>query len=118
MVDGAAGLAHHLGHSQLLQVEDDEGAGAHVVPCGHHSTVKVPGSQGPEDLRVPGISGGGVGHRARHLLDPLLPQIHRHHFVAQGTQLTGQRCAESAQSDHQKAFHRHLLQPIITSTLG
>ena len=68
----ALGLADHLAHTQLLQVQGDEGGGAHIHAHSHYSAVVVTHAQGTEHRRVPGIAGDGMGDLVSYLLYILL----------------------------------------------
>ena len=56
------GLAHNIGHAQLLQVHGDQNGGGKIVTDGNDGTVKISGSQCPENLLVLGVAHCRVGH--------------------------------------------------------
>ena len=104
-VDMALGLAHHLLHPGLLQVQGDEGAVPHVAAGGHDGAVKIAHSQSPQHRRVLGVPGHRVGHLLGHLLHPLAVGVDGQHFMAQAAQLGGHRAAKAPQADHYKGLH-------------
>ena len=104
-VDVALSLGDDLLHSDLLEVQSDEGAVAHVVPHGHDGAVVVAHPQRLEHGGVPGVAHDGMGDLIGRRLDVFLPAVHGQHLMAQGAQLGGHRRAKTAQTDHNKRFH-------------
>ncbi|MPN07328.1 hypothetical protein SDC9_154594 [bioreactor metagenome] len=117
-VNVALRLADNLLQSQFLEIEGDKGAVTHVVPHGHDGAVVIAYAQRPQDRRVAGISGGGVGNLLCCRLHIFLPAVDCQHLVAQLKQLGGNGPAKPTKSNDNKGLHTDTSYPIIISNCG
>ena len=105
LVNVALGLAHHLFHPLLLQVQGDEGGVAHVAAHGHDAAVVVAHSKGLEHGGVTGVAADGMGDLVGPLLHGLSVGVHRQDLMAQSGQLPGDGGSKPAQANDHKCFH-------------
>ena len=103
------GLAHKIGHPQLLQVHHRKHGSGQIVADGDDGAVEVPHTQGTEHLFVLSIPHNGVGHVIGDLLHQVCPDIHGQDLRSQLAQILCQAGTEPAQADHNIRFHSILL---------